>query len=742
MKSRLPREDKFSMFTLVVVVFFFSSTLWIFGPAYIYFTNFLEFNYTFSQLAPYVLFITVVSAILLISLLYLFRKKSFKRSISLLFMLSVLLWIQGNYLVWDYGLLDGREIHWHEKVGLGIIDSGIWIILIIATQVKPGFFYKISRESSLALIVIQFIAVSMTAIQAPEVPSFKYLRIDDSTKFSFSSQKNAIILVLDTFQSDLFQEIITEDEKYKKIFCDFIYFRNALCSFPKTYGSVPAFLTAHVYDNSIPMQEFLQKAYLSNSSLPRILKEEGYRVELYPSPNAEKIIYFSELLASNIKRRTSFRMMWEKLGFLLDISLFRQMPHFLKASIYNNQAWLLKRLLSAPLLSDKKAGTAPGSERFSKKALQAADILFIKQMLEETTVDTDSPVFKFYHLQGPHRPLNLDENLEYRLMPYNQRSSFKTHGKACLQITRLFLEKLKRIEQYDNSLIIVMADHGCADYPYGVEIRGTGLEEKQLSRVKIPSHIKAAGLPLLLVKPTKARASELKITDAPVSLKDIPATVVKSLGLTRPMLGQSMLDFRQSDFQERRFYYYNWSGDFDYFYHMREYIIRGHAWLDSSWHELGMKRPATAKTPYQFGTVVEFKIGGNAKLYQGIGWHGPQKSGFTWTREKTAELFFTLEPSKVDLILKIVLKPYLVRKKLAAQEIIIYVNGHKLKRLAITKPRVAEYQLVIPQQLLAGPELQIVFDIPTATAPVDVRKSTDVRTLGIAVKSLVLEKNE
>jgi hypothetical protein len=497
-------ENKFSL--AAASAGFLSSTVWVFGPAYIYFTNTLEFDFSFSQALPWLLAATAVSMLLLLGLLYLLRKKIFQTGISLVFVLAVLLWVQGNLLVWHYGPLDGREIHWNAKWTLGLLDSGLWAAMIILALVKPGFFYKISRRASQVFIIIQLISVVMAAVQAPKIPSFKHYQIDASSKFSFSSRKNAVILMLDTFQSDLFQEIINEDEHYKNMFCGFTYFRNALSLAPKTYTSVPSFLTGHVYDNSIPMQEFIEKAYRSDSSLPGVLMKEGYRVELYPYPHTEKTIYFSESTISNIKNRVSGGLEGEQLGLLADISWFRQVPHFVKPYVYNKQAWLLKRLFSPPSLPVpvKKAETSRKGRRFSKKTLELLDIRFICQMLKEATADQELPVFKYYHLSGLHRPLVLDENLEFRRMPYNQRASFKSQGKACLEITRLFLEKLKTIGQYDNSFIVVMGDHGCADYPYGVNVGAAGLVETPGPGLKIPTHIKAAGLPLVLIKPIHA----------------------------------------------------------------------------------------------------------------------------------------------------------------------------------------------------------------------------------------------
>ncbi len=740
--------------TLLAVSAFFALTLLFFGPAYIYFTNSLEFNLSFREILPWLLGATFVLCAILTLILRGLGSGLRQKGLALLFVLGLLLWIQGNLLVWDYGPLDGREIHWNAMWLKGLVDSAVWLLFIVLAFKKSAWFVKIARTAAFAFIAIQIISVSMALMRAPKTPSFKRYYIDESHKYQFSAQKNVIILMLDTFQSDLFQEIITANPEYKEIFRGFTYFRNALSSFPKTYTSVPSFLTAHVYDNSVPMEDFLQKAYASNSSLPRLLKEAGFQVDLFPMPHTEKTIYFSDSVASNIKKRQSGGGVGQDLGFLVDITLFRHIPHFTKRFVYNDQSWLLKRLWAKSIYtSASPAVSIPNSSsfkqtqevkhipRFSKEAMQLGDVQFIKQLLTQATVSASAPVFKYFHLSGLHRPLVLDEHLEVKAMSTSQRSSFATQGKACLQIARLMIEKLKVLGLYDNSLIIVMADHGCADYTYGVNVASAGFSEVASTVPSVPPHIKAAGLPMVLIKPIAAPAEELKIVDVPVLLTDLPRTITMALGMERTMPGMSMFLVPEKEPRPRQFYYYNWSGWVDgYLYHMREYAVNGHSWLDSSWREIGIIQPATAKKPYLWNTVVQFSPQGSGMLYQGIGWHEAQTSGFTWTREKRVELFLTVAPPQKDIILEMTLKPFLVKGKLDQQEVTVWVSNRAIKTLLLTNPEMAVYRVIIPRGAVVGSKLSIVFQIPTATAPVDLNIGSDVRDLGFALQSMVLKQ--
>lgn len=748
--------DVNTLTTWLIVAAFFSFTLFFFGPTYIYFTNSLEFNLSFNEILPWLLGAALIMSAIGGLILYFLTPRWREKGVSLLFVLALLLWIQGNLLVWNYGPLDGRDIWWGKMWLKGVIDASVWVLLLFLAFKKSAWFSRFARTAALAFLAMQVLNVSQAMFRAPKTPSFKRYYIDESSKFHFSTRKNVIVLMMDTFQSDIFQEIITNEPQYKDIFRGFTYFRNTLSSFPKTYTSVPSFLTGQVYDNSIPMEDFLEKAYTSPASLPKLLKEQGFIVELFPMPHTEKTVFFSPAIASNIKKRQSGGGAGQDLGFLMDITLFRFLPHFTKNLVYNNQSWLLKRLWAKPSLPHHASGNPSAHlndmpvaakhikdlPRFSKEAMELGDVQFIQQLVYQSFTAGETPVFKYYHLNGLHRPLVLNEHLEYKMMSTGQRASFATQGKACLQIARLLLETLKGLGQFENSMIVVLADHGCADYAYGVNLSSAGLYEPAGTGTPIPAHIKAAGLPMLLIKPIHEPDHELKISDAPVCLTDLPRTITTALGINKTMLGFPVFAIPQTEARKRYFYYYNWSGWVDgYLYHMRQYVVNGHSWLDSSWQEMAIIQPASAKKPYEWNTPISFGPNGTGPLYQGIGWHEAQKAGFTWTREKRVELFFTLGPGQKDIILLMTLKPFLVPGRLDKQEVSVCVGNRRLKNLILTNPEMAEYQVVIPQNAIVNSRLDIVFEIPTATAPVDLNMGVDVRQLGFALQSLTLKQH-
>lgn len=87
-------------------------TLTIFGPMELYLTNSAEFWFDFSDMLKISgLLTTVVGGVLLIIGLALPQKG--KRWFSaILFIVTLCMYIQGNFLNIDYGVLDGRTIEW------------------------------------------------------------------------------------------------------------------------------------------------------------------------------------------------------------------------------------------------------------------------------------------------------------------------------------------------------------------------------------------------------------------------------------------------------------------------------------------------------------------------------------------------------------------------------------------------------------------------------------------------------
>ena len=91
---------------------------------------------------------------------------------------------------------------------------------------------------------------------------------------------------------------------------------------------------------------------------------------------------------------------------------------------------------------------------------------FVRSAPRTLATDRGDKVFKYYHLKGAHSPLTVIENLEFTDEFFNfERRNYVFQAKANLHSLYEFFEKLRRSGIYDNSLIVIMGDHGSGESP-------------------------------------------------------------------------------------------------------------------------------------------------------------------------------------------------------------------------------------------------------------------------------------
>ncbi|SCL74658.1 Phosphoglycerol transferase, alkaline phosphatase superfamily [Methanoculleus chikugoensis] len=706
----------------VAASFLLSLTLLFFGPSYLYYTNILEIPYLYTDLVWVFVIHSLVAGVIL-SILSLFLKGSVhQRVVVLVFALGLLFWVQGHILVWDYGILNGREIVWNDYLLNGIIDSAVWIAILGVALFKAPSFYKHIALASVLLLVVQGGGLAAEIYQAPDEPEWKSYTIgyDDETMFEFSKEQNVIILVLDSFQSDVFQEIIDEEDEYREMLDGFTYYRNAMGGFPTTYASVTFILTGEYYDNSIPIQDFIKNAFLEDS-IPLILKENGYRVDLFPLEGAE--LYLGDEIASNVGTQQHSRVdkdVDQQKGAmeLYRLTMFRYVPHFLKSEFY--------------FMPFVELGDSDDLHR---------DVVFYNSLISSTVASSEARTFKYYHIWGAHGPYTLNAQLQQEDLPQD-RSGAKEQSKAALNIAGELITQLKRQGIYDNSIIFIISDHGTHAGRIGLN---TGsLDESAGNEIQtVGEGVIASGLPLMLVKPFNSDG-DMAISDAPVTLGDVPHTIASVLMLSDVPSGPSIFSFSDSSDRDRKFYHYNWSQWLDGEYHtylppMSEYSVSGHSWLPSSWKPTFRiykpKEVVISLPTYEYDSVTQFGIKGTAQQYQLAGWSGPEE-GFTWTSGPLAVLAVRTKNTDSDLTLTITASPYLGGEVIDQQRMIVAVNRQYVGEWVFEQSGFQEKTIVIPREVLEEEIQYVAFELPDAVSPSDLGLSEDKRSLAIAVHSM------
>ena len=612
----------------------FSLTLLVLVPAHVYLANRSAVVVFLHEVLTASAGLAVLTGVILTGGLQLCPPRARQLLTVLLIGMSLLFWVHAYCLVWPYAVMDGRSIPWENYTGRALIDATLWIV-VLAGMLK--FAHRVYPRTAVicgGLLAIQLVSLGVSAARSYVSPLdfFKHYYVEQEPAFEYSTQRNVILILLDEFQSDVFAEAVLPQPDLRSHFDGFTYFPNTTAGANFTELALPAILTGRMYDNSVPRDVFLREAYLKHS-LPAFLKHAGFAVHLYPWRGfANESIYYHESVASNLRRRP--RPWQDKLtdvARLIDMGLFRSMPQFAKRLVHNDSAWLLSafltRSLTQPLPAAAEPGSATGTITTEFGPGLTMDNVFIglargHPLPGKGMTAHDGPgVFKFYHLAGLHVPVKMKRDFTYGTFDYN-RANFSEQAEAYAKIMGAYLAELRRRNLYDNSMIIIVGDHGSGRSPELYVSPSSAEISTRLDATASRGEFqrdKARGIPLLLIKRFGEQGG-LKTSRTPASVIDIPATVRKELNLAHPAVpavagqpdfhGLPLFEIDESRPRARYYGAMRWAGarsvrpnasaiagmrcaggKSDYVNPIALYRIQGSSWEDGSWSFVETLRP-------------------------------------------------------------------------------------------------------------------------------------------------------
>lgn len=539
----------------------------VFGPAELYARNAGEFTVSFG--AVLVRLLPVAGAALLV-LAWLIRALPARARVWALgfgLALGGALYAQGKVLDWDYGQFDGVAIDWAAYRWHGTADLAVWLSLLAAGALARR---SLARNAALlggALLAVQAVS-AVIEVQGGDV-TWREQRGDfmDDASFELSARRNAVVIVLDAFKTPIFEHVMDRHPRLAAEFSGFTFFRDATGVLSTTWMSIPAMLTGRVYHNEVPAGVYLERVF-ARESLVSVLGDRGYRTDLVTLKRYCKLLAADSCMTPGELASTDRgALKFAETARLADLTLFRYLPQAVKRKIYSGGQLLLSSRL------------APGAADINwhlSDALGAADILSERLHL------ADRPgALKFIHLMIPHHPYHLDGNCRpLAVRSRQERASselFHEQGECAVRLTVRLLQTLKSLDAYDQSAILVTADHGFADREYYDSAEA--FARRGLDRA----------LPLLLVKPPGA-TGEMKVSSAPATNADIARTVTELLGVDHDFPGHNVMALNEGAARARRYYHYVWRGGWwgsDYLPPVQEYVLEGDPRDPSAWREGG-----------------------------------------------------------------------------------------------------------------------------------------------------------
>ena len=526
----------------------------LFGPWTVHATNREQFLAPFQSVAAGWLWVLALAGAALAALGLVLSPRGFRRYVAGLGAAGVLLWVQGNLLVGDYGRLDGAGLDLTPQAWRVPSEAALWMGAVALALVFAGTVARAAPTASGLLMSFQAAALVLPGLAPSSRPAgvgpdpADTWRLAPSAIYELSGTRNLIHIVLDMFTSHVFADIVRADPaRFDRDWSGFTYYPDHLGALRRTDGSMPAMLTGAAFRNEMPMRRFRA----GKATIFEALGQQGYRLRsltAIPSvdhpdpsrPGVEGAIRYT--IPNPYSRYDDY--LDAAFAQLLDLSLFRHAPHGLKAHVYREEQWLVQ------------AWRAREADATLRAELPISSLAFLAELTDRLQVGGDAPVYTFMHLVTPHPPLVTEEDCAYAGRPRAPtEESYAAQARCALIAVGELLERLRELDLYDRSAIVVTSDHGWDVFtPADHSLRGMSTPAGPLDQIATDA------APLLLVKPAGAQGP-LRTSDAPTAITDVPATLLDLAELPNTLQrGTSVLALDPAAPRDRTFATHNGDG--------------------------------------------------------------------------------------------------------------------------------------------------------------------------------------
>ncbi len=441
--------------------------------------------------------------------------------------LGVVLYVSFYGFAPELGPLDGRADPFSGLTLRGVIE-----FLVLIGLLSVALFYKRGNAlKPLAAALMLFVTINGGSVllqadwSVKQQPLVKAASADDlvaSNMFRTStgrtlhtaelSERNVIIILLDTLQNDVFEHLLATNPALRRGFGGFTLYKDATGYFPFTKLSLPVILTGSVYANDEPIPDYMSR--VARESLPAVMAASGFSVDLVPLHSR------ADFLSSTGVRCRALATVW-------DLYALRQVPILAKQYIYRDGDFVIGQFCSEKV---------PTNE-------QERDVAVLDKLISDASVTKLGSNFKFIHFWGMHPPARLDANCEATENRFDL-ASISEQATCILSKVTDYLNKLRELGVYDKSRIFLVADHGSL----------LGLMAGDASAPGIPPYVMSAAHPTIAFKEFGPE-NEFAVSAAPVTLKDLYSTALE--GIASPAHGgETLVDIPVDEVRRREFMFY------------------------------------------------------------------------------------------------------------------------------------------------------------------------------------------
>lgn len=421
-----------------------------------------------------------------------------------LFALLTIGYLQNMILNGSMQQLDGSTQEW--SVQQKIVNLLIWLILFIAICLfrflKKQIAMKFMHLISTYLILIQVVSLAILSLSSPNTSSKTESALTRDGLVEIGKNNNIIVFVLDKFDGEIIDRISTDYPNFFEPLQDFTYYRNATSKYMFTSIAIPYLLTGTEWEGSESIETWTAEKAYTGDTLLNSLKNMNYSIDLFT-----ETIYVPEAVKDSVNNYTDGIkrecQMTDLLSLMTQCSRYKMAP-FIAKNYYQYDTYDIVSLSA----NDNVYNPLNDLPFYSELTSQRLSV--------EESQETQGS-FKFIHMWGAHPPYTMTEEFQY--IDYDSRRDIHignqiSQSKGALKIIYEYIEQLKQLDKYDDSTIIITADHGYIDWPCDND-----------------GNVDKTSIPILFIKEPHDQQEQMLISETPVCHDDVIATIYKQIGI-------------------------------------------------------------------------------------------------------------------------------------------------------------------------------------------------------------------
>ena len=559
-----------------IAAFFFTFTIFFVAPLEIVAGAASELIYSIGDVwwVPILPDIGIIAFITLV--LTLLRGRAFNFALVAVVAVGLCAYVQALVLNYSLPAADGATIFWADYMTMQIVSSAVWIAIIVAALAFAILHRRraqgVAAVISVFLVLVQAVGLASLVI-APaggnSTPTGGKVVLTEDQLFTVNPKHNVIVFILDTYDTAYLTNVMKNNPNVLDGLTGFTNYENATSAMIPTRFAIPEMMTGQMPSFDEKFSTYKDERYARSDFLEKIYNA-NYSIGLYT--DSMRISQLSDEEQYGLTSKTvnmhdlpdSMMNVPGTLYSLYQMGLYRDVLWPFKWAF-----WYYTDQINESLTLYQDG--APPEETI----YLIDDIRYYNRLcdfglsLEEGNYDG---AYRFIHLLGSHYPFSYDENVNDL---GEDNSSVLRQSEGAIKIVTTYIEELKRLGVYENTTIIITADHGY----WTITL----------------DPIEETSTPIMFVKPeqsAEADARPIVVDEKPVSHLDLQATVLDAMGLDYSeysnrdeWAGYSM--FRDIDPDRKRYYLTTDSEPDLTEVQFREYLIDGNALDWDNWSETG-----------------------------------------------------------------------------------------------------------------------------------------------------------